>query len=205
MQILFKQANDGLPFDEKRLDMLISSMEANPQYLAEKKEEARRWDEEIRPFCAHALQEMRGYVPPHIFTTTKSQLQEELLGFADNNSMNMTSLTPKVAKDLASRLYSKKVLWLLRVPKEEIDKVHEADLLNKYSFQGQGLDIIETAALFAAVPATFNQDSVLKKKEEWRASLMQSLRKMKQKLDEGTLSGPERRHMVYRSFTGTVC
>ena len=39
----------------------------NPEYIAEQEEEARRWYEEIKPFCFGCLGEMRGFIPSSVF------------------------------------------------------------------------------------------------------------------------------------------
>jgi hypothetical protein len=43
------------------------------------------------------------------------------------------------------------------------------------------------------------QDGPLKKKKKWRASLLRNLQRMKEGLDEGTLTAQQKRHSAYRN------
>ncbi len=52
-----------------------------------------------------------------------------------------------VSRDLCKRLFTKKCLWLLRMSPADIGKLHVADLSNRFGVSGQGLDIVELAAV----------------------------------------------------------
>jgi hypothetical protein len=151
---LFVKASAGEAFNEARVDHLLACMEVNPEYMAEKEAADRAWREEIAEFTASSLAEMRGYVPPFIFTTTKVALMQEW----------------GVGAELAKRLIEKKCLWLLRMNEDSIKKLHAADLMGRYTYEAQGLDIVEIAALYAAIPAKFGNDAS-GKKQLWQSKL----------------------------------
>ena len=66
---------------------------------------------------------------------------------------------------MARRFRETKILWLVHMPTDSIARFHSADLMVKYSFQG--LDITEMRAIFAVLPAAFDNDGD-GKKAEWR-------------------------------------
>ena len=66
------------------------------------------------------------------------------------------------------RLWTKKATWIARFHPDDTRKIHVADLLSK--FNHQGLDVVETRALWAALPATFDNDAD-GKKGQWREAL----------------------------------
>ena len=71
-------------------------------------------------------------------------------------------------KPLVRRLWTKKATWIARFHPDDTRKIHVADLLSK--FNHQGLDVVETRALWAALPATFDNDAD-GKKGQWREAL----------------------------------
>ncbi len=56
----------GLPFDETRMDYLLTCMEVNPDFKREKDDETRRWVEEIGEYCEECLESMKGFVSPQV-------------------------------------------------------------------------------------------------------------------------------------------
>ena len=151
---LFEKASGGIPYDESRLDFLLMCMDQNPVYRAEKEEESRRWRADILEYASECLDIMRGFVPPHITSVTAEQLGKEGL-----------------SKDLVKRLMTKRCLWLLRFTTYDISKLHYADLTGRYTYEAQGLDIVEMAALFAVMPEKFLNDDGQGSKEQWRKGL----------------------------------
>jgi hypothetical protein len=154
LQELFVKASAGQPFNEGRVDHLLACMEVNPEYMAEKEAQDKAWREEVGDYTLNSLSEMRGFVPPFIFTATKAALVQEW----------------QIGPDLAKRLTEKKCLWMLRMNEEDIKRLHEADLMSRYNYEGQGLDIVEIAALYAVIPSKFSNDATGRKRG-WQSKL----------------------------------
>lgn len=70
---------------------------------------------------------MKGFVPPHIFHASVGTLSE----------------VDHLSKDLIKRLTTKKCLWLVRIPCEDIEKMHEAELLSRFNPLAQNLVILQ--------------------------------------------------------------
>jgi len=115
---IMEAVNAGKPFDEKRLDYLLLCMNFNPDYIKERQEESRLWREQMDVFSQQCLFSMRGFVPPNIFSASLSYLVGEV----------------GISEPLAKRLLNKKCLWLLRMDPEDIQRLHEADLLGRCVF-----------------------------------------------------------------------
>ena len=107
--------NAGRPFDEKRLDYLLLCMNYNEDYVREREEEARCWRDRMDVFSQECLFTMRGFMPPHIFSASLASLTD----------------TDGLSQPLAKRLLNKQCLWLVRMDPEDIQKLHEADLVNR--------------------------------------------------------------------------
>lgn len=144
LQQLFSKcgSSSGDAADEARMDYLLQCMEYNPEYRREKDEDLRLWRHEVAALAQECLLLMRGFIPAHIFSCSRAQL------VADG-----------VSEAVAKRLFAKKCLWLLRMPSADISRLHEADLMGKYSVESQGLDLVEVAALYAAIPTKFISDA----------------------------------------------
>jgi hypothetical protein len=139
------------------------------EFIMGSEEEARQWRDRMDVFSLECLFTMRGFVPPHIFSASLASLKD----------------TDGLSEPLAKRLLSKTCLWLVRMNPEDIQKLHDADLFNRFgqlvtttifiSFhqpaqpyltlpytrfnpQGQGLDVVELTAVYACLPAKFLDD-----------------------------------------------
>ena len=115
LSTLMKEVNENRPFDEKRFDYLLLCMNYNEDYIKEKEEEARLWRDKLSAFSQECLLLQRGFTPPHIFSSSLTSLVKE----------------DGLSELLAKRMMNKKCLWLVRVPAEDIDQLHEADLLGR--------------------------------------------------------------------------
>jgi hypothetical protein len=71
----------------------------------------------------------------------------------------------------------KKCLMLVRLAKEDISKMHIAELSGRFNPSAQGLDIVEMAAIFYALPDCFLNDHD-GEKEQWKQSVEDSFKKM---------------------------
>lgn len=180
LQGLFAKANQGEPYDEGRMDYLLMCLENNPDYIQKKEEEQRQWREENIAFAKQCYDEMLAFVPPDIFSASISRLRDEY----------------KFSADFAKRLISKKCLWLIRCEMADIEKLHEADLMGRFTFEAQGLDVVELAALFAATPEKFSSDST-GRKQTWRNNLEFSLKKLLTDKAQGRLEKKKIRNPLY--------
>jgi hypothetical protein len=117
---------------------------------------------------------MRALIPPNI---ARSDLKK--------------MLTDGVPREVADRVWSKKVLWLLCMHPADIPKVHIADLRGKYDCHG--LDIIELRALWYILPK-WEGDSP---KAEWRRALKGRLDELVAKEISGRISEDELRDSAY--------
>lgn len=185
---LRKELNDILskvhseqPYDEGRLDHLWLCLEAHPDYLAEKEAERQAWLAEFKPYAEESLATMRGFITPDIFSTTESALVQEA----------------HLPAGLAKRILNKKCLWLVRMTAKDIERLHEADLYGRFNPMGQGLDIIELAAIYACLPEKFTSDST-GKKEQWRQEFEKHVRSLDADRISGKLDRQKRRSAAYR-------
>lgn len=182
MAQLFECANTGVAYDTDRLDYLLLCLDHNPEHKAEQEAISRAWFEEIQPLLVESLEIMRSFIPPHIFQCSEVSLVED-----DGYS-----------KALAKRIIAKKCLWLVRVSTSDIERMHVVELSGRFNPEAQGLDLVETAAIFAVLPAKFTNDSD-RKKTRWRASIEQSLKTMYAQNKAGSLAGPKKRNLVYKN------
>ena len=80
-----------------------------------------------------------------------------------------------MSRGLARRVREKRALWLTQMPADDIASMHHADLQG--AFAPQGLDLVETRAVFAAVPREFT-NAADGKKAMWRKALRERLEAM---------------------------
>ena len=181
---LTNEVNAGGVFDEKRLDHLLACMQNNPEYKANIAEKRKADMEKLVPILAEHLHTMREFIPPNIFDCTVKTLQGEC-GYSEA---------------MAKRLFTKKCLWLVRMQQQDIRKLHEVELKNKYGHGGQGLDVVEKTALLAALPDNFENDGNGTKKKfvlDLEESVMQMLKKVEQNsLPKNLLRNPAYKDQV---------
>mgnify|MGYP003386233390 CR=1 FL=1 len=176
--------NAEKPYDEDRLDYLLMCLDANPEYKAQKALELQQWKNSVNRFAKDCLREMRTYVPAGIFKHSVASLQAQ-------------SVYPV---GLCKRLLTKKCLWLTRISTEDICRMHEADLLNKFNPTSQGLDIVEIAAIYAQMPDKFHVDAS-GKKESFRMSIVGHLKELMAKKEKGTLTKSQTRNVLYEKVS----
>ncbi len=78
--------------------------------------------------------------------------------------------------------------------------MHDADLSNRYGTGGQQLDIIELAAILAAMPEKFSNDP-LKVKQKMVLKLEESLKELMDLRKQGKLSNQQTRNVAYINQT----
>jgi hypothetical protein len=140
------------------------------------------WENAAAPKCTAALELMRTFVPSAIFSMKKEALA-----------------TAGVPKPLVRRLFTKKILHLLRMETADIAKVHIVDLRNRYA--SQGLDIVEMRAVYKVLPQKFLLDGDGAKKR-WRKDFRNRLMRLTKMEDAGNLRGNAMRHSAYRAAAG---
>ncbi len=176
---LAELSDAGYDIDEKRFDYLLKAQEENPLYQLMLEEERRNWRESLAEFLEQCLERTRTFVPVNIFESTFDSLVG--LGLSD---------------DLARRLQQRQCLWLVRMGKDEIARLHESDLLGRFNSQQQHLDIIETAAVYASLPEEFRFDPNGRKKD-WRLTIEDNLRQMLLDNDQDALPVEKIRNPSY--------
>ena len=181
LDAIIAKVNAGEKYDERRLEHLLACLEINPQYKEEKEAERRAWKARIAPFCADCLSQQRNLTPPHIFSARFFDLCDEGLSVA-----------------LAKRLMAKPCLWLVRMKQADILKLHEVELTNRYGSEGQGLDLVELAAIYACLPhdGGFPNDPS-GRKAAYLSRLEDSLMSMLTAQDQGKLSKAKQRAACY--------
>ena len=168
-------AGDESAADE--IEKMDAAIKANPEFAAREAAQAADWDAQNAPLCAAALRRQRAFVPPDIWATSRDELARSAL-----------------PRPLVRRVWEVKALWLLRAPASFVARAHEADLATKYD--GARLDLDELRALWAALPARFENDGT-GAKAKWRARLRARLEELSAKAAAGTLPAQLRRHPAY--------
>jgi hypothetical protein len=176
---LTDMAHQGIGIDESRFDYLLRAQEHNEEYKLQVAEERAAWRDSVYDFAEQCLERTRSFVPLNIFEST----QESLIAIG---------LSPELAK----RVLQRQCLWLTRMSKTEIATVHESDLVGRFNSSAQLMDIIETAAIYIALPDKFNADES-GRKAEWRDNVEENLRRMLQDNDNGQLPEGRIRHPAY--------
>ena len=165
--------------ENPRLDHLIRCMNVNPDYIEEKKREMVAWREEVLVCFGNWYKEMKKIVPPTVNKNSVEQLE----------GMGMS-------KNLAERFTKKKCLWLIRMDRDYIRKIHISDLRNKYSCDSaQKLDIVELAAIYMSLPDKFNSDQ----QQSFRSDIEIKLKKMYSDFKSKKLLDSEVRNPVYKN------
>lgn len=184
LQWLTDMANSGRKYDEKRMDYLINLQNEHPDFKAKVAAEHKAWEEKHSSYIAECLSMQRSFVPLNVFKTT----QENLIS---------CGLTPECAK----RVLTKECLWMVRMSPDEISRLHEADLITRFSMGGQILDIVETAAIYASLPTEFPNDPT-GRKIDYRISVEDTLKRMLIQYEEGSLPAGKTRALAYASYNG---
>lgn len=188
MQDAVQRLMTGDETAEKEIERWDAAIRMNPDYQKEQEEKAKKWEEDQRPKNMECLRKMRTLIPPDIAQS------------------NLESLTERMPKSLATRLWTKKALWLIRMHVEDVKRIHIADLRSK--FGNQGLDIIEMRALWLCLPPEFDNDGD-GKKAEWLGFFRQKLEELTTKEESNRLSKMEQRNPAYKGCddleVGTIC
>lgn len=180
---IMERVNNGEPYDNDRLEVLIKMQEENPEFKQQMADEIERWRDEVNLYCAECLDVMRSFVPPNIFSATYEALIDQHL-----------------PEDIAKRVLYKPCLWLTRMSHDEIARLHVVDLSSRYDLLSQNLDVVELAAVYFSLPDRFLNDNT-GKKIEWRESIERELKIMIEDKDADCLPKNKLRHPVYTGLT----
>lgn len=168
---------------EKEYETLSKAMHLHPDYIKEQEAEAARWESEQIAKCQEALATMRGYIPPNITNVGKKDL-----------------LAMGVPQDIVERVFSKKVLWIVRKDPRDVAKLHSADLYaTRYNYLG--LDLTEMRAVYAVLPKEFELDGD-GKKLEWRSAFRKKLFDLTRQDAQNGLMPHQKRHSSYTKHAG---
>lgn len=158
---IFEKLNKGESFEEDRLDYLLHCLDLNPEHKAKLAKEKEEWGAQVLPFTTACFEEMRGFIPSHIF-------EASIVSLVDDDGLS---------KPLAKRFFMKKCLMLVRLVKADISKMHIAELSGRFNPSAQGLDIVELAAIYHSLPEAFLNDHD-GKKEQWKSSVEDAFKKL---------------------------
>lgn len=139
----------------ERWDSFVTS---HPKFILEKQNEEEQWKLLQNESITESLNIQKNIIPKDITN----------LSIEDLTKRNMN-------KQLATRIFRNKSLWLVHFSKEEISKLHFADL--QYKFSNVGLDIIELKALYACLPDEFMFDHN-NKKQIWKKDIIERLKEL---------------------------
>jgi len=177
------KVNSGQTYDEKHLDRLIHLQSEHPEHQARQQQELQEWTSSVEDYLAECLVMMRTFVPVNIACSSKDQLAEENAG---------------LSVDIVRRVHEKKCLWLCRLGVDDIDRLHDIELRDRYNPTAENLDIVELAAVYAAFPEQFSSDSS-GKKTELKLAIMHLLQRLLKQREDGELPAQKLRHPVYGS------
>ena len=175
---ILRRLNNEEAYDQDRFDYLLKCLEVNPEYIAEKELERRQLEEKLVPFLCESLQTMRGFIPPNM----QEMKLDELVA------------THGYSKALAKRIFDKKCLWLTRVDPVSVSKMHISDLSGKFSPLAQNLDVVELAAVYAALPEKFQAEDKVK----FKIDIFEQLKKMHAEWESKKLPKIKCRNTVYK-------
>lgn len=146
--------------DVDKLDLAIRS---HPDYVREQQEKRNAFDAANEDANSTALAQVRRCVPPNPSAWSLAELE--------------AALPLKTAR----RVFRKRALHLVRMPKPRIAKLHIVELRGAY--ETSGLDVIEARAVFASLPESWDNDSN-KEKQQWADDLREVLVNLVQKNSE---------------------
>jgi len=163
-----------------------SVIQLHPEFARRQEDQRQQWIKDNKELCQQALVELRSLIPADIFTST------------------LTSLVSRgLPRPLAQRLRSKRVLWLLRMHELDIQRLHTADLVTK--FTSHGLDLRELRAVWSVLPTAFESDP-RGEKSKWKQELFDKLVDLSEQLCRAPNLQDRRRmeqpHQVYRDVIG---
>lgn len=99
----------------------------------------------------------------------------------------------QLPESVANRIWEVKGLWLICMHKEDIKKIHIADLRGKYDFHG--LDLREMQAVWYALPIW--DEAIDVAKAEWREGFKTKMDWMAYRHGKGTLPQHYLRNPAY--------
>jgi hypothetical protein len=98
---------------------------------------------------------------------------------------------------MAKRLLEKKSLFLLHLEEKALKSVHIADLRSKYSYDSQGFDLVELAAIYIGLPVEFENDGQ-KLKKDWKIGLETKVKQLFDNFILNKLTPKDIRNPVYK-------
>jgi hypothetical protein len=180
---IIAKVNAGSNYDVKRLDFLIALQRDHPEHQARQLEELREWTSSVEDYLAECLVAMRTFVPVNVACSSKDQI------IAEN---------PGLSVDVVRRIHEKKCLWLCRLSADDIDRLHDIELRDRYNPTAEILDVVELSGVYASFPVEFSSDPS-GKKTELKLAVMQLLQRMLQQKADGELPAHKLRHPAYGS------
>jgi hypothetical protein len=155
-------------------------MSSHPEHIEQQERADTKWENDQRPINNVALQKLRSLFPKDLSTCNKKDL------------------AAKCGETLATRITRKAALRMITMDTTLIAKLHAADLVCKFAFNG--LDLRETRALYAAMPPNGFQNDGDGRKAEWGYRLREKLKGMTAK---ETANGLRDDELIARDYSDT--
>jgi hypothetical protein len=146
-------------------------LSSHPEHIDALERAEVAWEDTQRPLNDAALAHLRALFPPDLSAVTKDTLE--------------SSLGPVLAK----RITHKPVLRMVTMDPAHIAKIHAADLVCKFAFNG--LDLREVRALYSALPPGGFQNDSDGRKADWSDRLRSKLKGLVAKEASKTLRAGE--------------
>jgi len=147
---------DGDESAQAEFDKWDQRLNDHPDKIAADARKEAEWEAEQGPLNEAALWLCRSFVPKDIRELNETQMLD--LG---------------IPKSIASRVRTKKCLWLTRMAPEAISKIHIADLKTK--FASHKLDLLELRAVYACLPTAYENDNG-NEKRDWGNGIRDKLK-----------------------------
>ena len=147
-------------------ERLGAAVRRHPGFWARRSAADAAWEARERPANLDALMAMRKLVPRDV----RNMRIEEVAAFLGGR-VGLHSDDARL-KPLAKRIVDQKILWLVHHEASRTAKTHVADLRSRYMYHD--LDAVELRAVYACLPAGFEQDHDAAK-AMWRRDVRRKL------------------------------
>eukprot|EP00924_Labyrinthula_sp_SR-Ha-C_P004552 maker-scaffold_1-snap-gene-4.19-mRNA-1 protein AED:0.00 eAED:0.00 QI:108/1/0.66/1/0.5/0.33/3/183/987 len=184
---------------EEKMKALIPKLsEGTDKEMQEAQAEFDQWDQIIRNHAGYIEREAKKWEKWESDNAPRNRAAlAEMKTMVPENYKNVKDLIAKtgVSPKIADRIKKNQIFKFFYFSKDQIARIHDADLLNKYA--PQGLDIRETRAIYATLPDEFLNDPKGTKKQ-WREMIKNRLFKLTEKEAKNTLTPTEQLANAYR-------
>ena len=180
LQEATKRLMEGDERAQPEFDKWEKILSSHPEHIEALERAENEWESTEQAPNEAALLHLRGLFPPNLSSIKKDDLED------------------KVGPELAKRILHKPVLRMVTMEPSHIAKIHAADLVCKYAFNG--LDLRETRALYCALPVDGFQNDADGRKADWAERLKTKLKGLTAKAKSNNLRPDE---LINRAYPDT--